>query len=125
MSKRNTYNYTSLLNTSYADIKSIKKLLRNYFRLYSLAEKGINEAMCLLCDILMVMDDSFMINFEHLLSKQQKKVIYYHLILDMKQEDVARIMGITQEAVSLYLKHGLVKIMRSLGEYRDKGRKIV
>jgi predicted DNA-binding protein (UPF0251 family) len=46
------------------------------------------------------------------LSARKKEAIYYNVILDMKQKDVADVMGITTVSVGQYVESGFAQIAR-------------
>lgn len=43
------------------------------------------------------------------LSKRKREAIYYNVILDMRQKDVADIMGITTVSVGQYVESGFIQ----------------
>lgn len=43
------------------------------------------------------------------LSKRKREAIYYNVILDMRQKDVAEIMGITTVSVGQYVESGFIQ----------------
>ena len=46
------------------------------------------------------------------LSARKKEAIYYNVILDMKQKDVAKVMGITTVSVGQYVESGFAQIAK-------------
>ena len=46
------------------------------------------------------------------LSARKKEAIYYNVILDMKQKDVADVMGITTVSVGQYVESGFAQIAK-------------
>ena len=48
------------------------------------------------------------------LSKRKKEAVYYNVILDWKQKDVAEIMGITTVSVGQYVEQSSIQIEKML-----------
>jgi len=46
------------------------------------------------------------------LSPRKKEAIYYNVICDMKQKDVAKIMGITTVSVGQYVESGFAQVAK-------------
>jgi DNA-directed RNA polymerase specialized sigma24 family protein len=46
------------------------------------------------------------------LSPRKKEAIFHHVILDLKQKDVARIMGITTVSVGQYVDQGMQQLAK-------------
>ena len=56
------------------------------------------------------------------LSARKKEAVFYNVILDKKQKDVAEIMGITTGSVNQYVEQGMLQIAEDLwpeGERTD------
>ena len=49
------------------------------------------------------------------LSKRKKEAIFWNVIMDKKQKDVAKIMGITTVSVGQYVQAGFEQICQDLG----------
>jgi DNA-directed RNA polymerase specialized sigma24 family protein len=49
------------------------------------------------------------------LSKRKKEAIFWNVILDKKQKDVAKIMGITTVSVGQYVQAGFEQLVGDLG----------
>lgn len=43
------------------------------------------------------------------LSKRKREAIYYNVIMDMRQKDVAEVMGITTVSVGQYVESGFIQ----------------
>jgi DNA-directed RNA polymerase specialized sigma24 family protein len=62
----------------------------------------------------------FSINFNdlkdclHGLSTRKREAVFYNVILDMKQKDVAKIMGITTVSVGQYVDQAMLQVSREL-----------
>lgn len=56
------------------------------------------------------------------LAPRKKEAIYYNVILDMKQKDVAEIMGITTVSVGQYVEQGFIQVAE---DYFDEGDYVV
>lgn len=62
----------------------------------------------------------FSINFNDLknclasLSARKKEAVFYNVILDMKQKEVAKIMGITTVSVGQYVDQAMVQIAKEM-----------
>lgn len=48
------------------------------------------------------------------LSQRKKEAIYWNVILDMRQKDVAEIMGITTVSVGQYVEAGFIQIAKKI-----------
>ena len=48
------------------------------------------------------------------LSQRKKEAIYWNVILDMRQKDVADIMGITTVSVGQYVEAGFIQIAKKI-----------
>lgn len=61
------------------------------------------------------------------LSARKKEAIYYNVILDMKQKDVADVMGITTVSVGQYVESGFAQIAKEYfaeeNQRNEKGKK--
>jgi len=64
--------------------------------------------------------DGMVINFLDLkgclkdLSPRKREAVFYHVILDWKQKDVATQMGITTVSVGQYVEQGMLQIAKKL-----------
>lgn len=48
-----------------------------------------------------------------ILSNRKLEAVYYNVILDMKQKDVAKIMGITTVSVGQYVEQAMIQLSES------------
>lgn len=48
------------------------------------------------------------------LSKRKKEAVFYNVILDMKQKDVAEVMGITTVSVGQYVEQACLQVAKDL-----------
>lgn len=48
------------------------------------------------------------------LSPRKKQAVYYNVILDMKQKDVAEIMGITTVSVGQYVEQAMIQVAKEI-----------
>lgn len=55
------------------------------------------------------------------LSKRKKEAVFYNVILDMKQKDVAARMGITTVSVGQYVEQAMLQIVGILWPEDDAG----
>lgn len=100
-------NWNLMNSADYSDSKTIKKLLLNYSGLVRLAEKGDQVAMCVIVDLRMA------ISSRGVLTKKQRK--YLGLWLEgYRQEDVATMHRVSQQAVGYVIDYGLSNIAKYL-----------
>lgn len=48
------------------------------------------------------------------LSKRKREAVFYNVILDMKQKDVAEVMGITTVSVGQYVDQAMIQVAKEL-----------
>lgn len=48
------------------------------------------------------------------LSKRKKEAVFYNVILDQKQKDVAEVMGITTGSVNQYVEQAMLQIAKDI-----------
>jgi len=91
------------------------RILREVFRNYT-----VFEALCAQSGIWEIEHKGIRINFLDLqgslkrLSKRKREAVFYNVILDMKQKDVAEIMGITTVSVGQYVESSMIQLVRDL-----------
>lgn len=57
-----------------------------------------------------------------MLSKRKKEAVFYHVIMDMKQKEVEKVMGITTVTVGQYVEQAMLQLMKNyfdLNEMRN------
>lgn len=101
---------------TYESAKQIKKIVRNFDRLCSLAKMGVVSAICVKADIEWALEFEDTYGPYQKLSPRQFEAVYYHLILGFNQDETAAIMGMTQPAVSGYIKVAMAKLYTLLAE---------
>jgi DNA-directed RNA polymerase specialized sigma subunit len=88
----------------------LREIVRNYlvfedycsqYGTYTIEHKGITVSFLDLHNALKT------------LSPRKKEAIYYNVILDWKQKDVAEKMGITTVSVGQYVDQGMVQLCKS------------
>jgi len=101
---------------SYSSKRQIKTIVRHYFQLRSLSEKGVVMATCIKADIDKALSFSgYKDNFCYKdFTTEQYLIVYYHLMLGMTQHDVAHMLGVTQGLVSQQTKIILSKLLSLL-----------
>lgn len=55
------------------------------------------------------------------LAPRKREAIFYNVILDMKQKDVAKIMGITTVSVGQYVEAGTIQLAKRYFSEREDG----
>ena len=110
----------------------LREVLRNYVTLKTDAEEsGYSITICAIRGCINSIDgivrkghpgecELVTINFLDLqkcltkLSKRKKEAVFYNVILDMKQKDVAAEMGITTVSVGQYVEQAMLQIVGTL-----------
>lgn len=106
MSVYSDYDYNSKEN--------IKKALENMTVLYSNAEHGNTSAHAVLIDLQTALGKYTTDELMSVVTKKQRQVIILHLVYGYSQDEVAEMLGISQQAVSLRLMSGIRRIQRFL-----------
>ena len=89
----------------------LREVLRNY---------SVFEAYCAQFGQYDVSHRGITINFLDLqnclkkLSKRKKEAVFYNVIQDMKQKDVAAVMGITTVSVGQYVEQACLQVAKEL-----------
>ena len=113
--------------------RCLREVLRNYLMLKTAAENedrsisvcrikgcnwrdpelGVRKGHEGECEILTVNFLDLKMCLQHL-SKRKMEAIFYNVILDMKQRDVAEIMGITTVSIGQYVEAGVMQAAAEL-----------
>lgn len=123
-----------LLYLKYSESRNIKMFLRNWGGLESLALKGDTVATCILLDLQIATGidpekfgraeiNRFLFEQgwkEGVLSYHQFVSVAYVLVLGYTQEEVAFMLGCTQQAVNQNISKGIRKIQTALKAYREE-----
>ena len=89
----------------------LREVLRNY---------TVYESYCSQHGVFQFSHRDMTINFLDLqnclkkLSKRKKEAVFYNVILDMKQKDVAAVMGITTVSVGQYVEQACLQVAKDL-----------
>lgn len=59
------------------------------------------------------------------LSKRKREAVFYNVILDLKQRDVAEIMGITTVSVGQYVEQAMLQLAENYFAEEPEGREYV
>ena len=130
-SVRETVN-DQLLRLSYKDARNIKSFLRNWGGLESLSLKGDTVATCILLDLKLATGiDTEKYNRLHrhefdcgykdgVLSYHQYMSIAYVLVLGYSQEEIAYVMGVSQQMVDKWISAGIRRIQIGLGAFLEE-----
>lgn len=91
------------------------RILREVFRNYSVFEALVTQQ-----GKYDIEHQGLTINFLDLqgslekLSKRKKEAVFYNVILDKKQKEVAEIMGITTVSVGQYVEQAMIQLSKEL-----------
>lgn len=97
------------------------RILREVIRNYT-----VFESYCSQHGVYEVTHKGITINFLDLqkcltrLSKRKKEAVYYNVIEDMKQKDVAAVMGITTVSVGQYVEQACLQVAKELWPEEDR-----
>ena len=88
-------------------LKSVRRILEHFYHFKKVMENGNTDAIILVVDIKLATKKAN-------LTAQQKKIYYYRFLLEYTQEEVAEVVGITQQAVSSHIDLIVTKIYKIL-----------
>lgn len=94
-----------LLNLKYSDVKTLRFLLKSYYKLESAVEKGNANAIAIKADI------DYMLNENNNITKKDNiEAIKKVYLEDLAQTEVADIFGVAQETISYRITQGIKQI---------------
>lgn len=98
----------------------LREVLRNYTVFESLCASNDDSDARRSADQYEISHRGITINFLDLqnclkgLSKRKKEAVFYNVIMDMKQKDVAAVMGITTVSVGQYVEQAMIQVAKEL-----------
>jgi DNA-directed RNA polymerase specialized sigma24 family protein len=104
----------------------LREVLRNYTVFESLCARNDDSDARLSADQYEISHKGITINFLDLenclknLSKRKKEAVFYNVILDMKQKDVAEVMKITTVSVGQYVEQAMLQVVKELWPEEDE-----
>lgn len=115
--KRSIYNAQLMASVNYNNLSCLRGLIKNMAGLESMAMRGDSVALSVLMDIRTVLGVYITYPKEQVLTNKQRRAIHLSLVLDMKQDEVAEEMGLSQQGVSFLVRSGL----RRMRNFLNKG----
>jgi len=117
--KKDLDTYDDLLEEfDYRDIESVRRVLKNFYHLQKLSERGVSNAAVIMADIFKALSAD--VNGHKKVTWKQWEAIYYYHICNLPLDECREIMKCSERAVYYRLHNALIKIVDILGEAENE-----